>query len=137
MQSRLPAVAAGLVAVLLLGAACSNVTPAPPAKTLTVLAGSELKDLEPLLPDLEKATGYRLSMTYVGSLDGAERIVNGDRSQLAWFSSGKYLLGLRQDHRLPAAAVHRHDTDRLLANGRFLEERFGKESGGLTLPPQK
>jgi hypothetical protein len=34
-------------------------------------------------------------------------------------------------------AVHRHDTDRLLANGRFLEERFGKESGGLSLPPQK
>ena len=91
MQSRLPAVAAGLLAVLLLGAACSNVTPAPPGKTLTVLAGSELKDLEPLLPDLEKATGYHLSMTYVGSLDGAERIVNGDRSQLAWFSSGKYL----------------------------------------------
>jgi Ca-activated chloride channel homolog len=91
MQSGLPAVAAGLVAALLVGAACSNVTPAPPAKTLTVLAGSELKDLEPLLPDLEKATGYHLSMTYVGSLDGAERIVNGDRSQLAWFSSGKYL----------------------------------------------
>jgi Ca-activated chloride channel family protein len=75
----------------MLAAACSNVTPAPPAKSLTVLAGSELKDLEPLLPDLEKATGYHLSMTYVGSLDGAERIVNGDRSQLAWFSSGKYL----------------------------------------------
>jgi Ca-activated chloride channel homolog len=91
MQSRLPAVAAGLIGVLLLAVACSNVTPAPPAKTLTVLAGSELKDLEPLLPDLEKATGYHLSMTYVGSLDGAERIVNGDRSQLAWFSSGKYL----------------------------------------------
>jgi hypothetical protein len=34
-------------------------------------------------------------------------------------------------------AVHQHDTDRLLANGRFLEERFGKDSGGLSLPPQK
>ena len=34
-----------------------------------------------------------------------------------------------------ADAVHQHDTDRLLANGRFLEERFGKDSGGLSLPP--
>jgi hypothetical protein len=34
-------------------------------------------------------------------------------------------------------AVHRQDSDRLLANGRFLEERFGKESGGLTLPPPR
>jgi Ca-activated chloride channel family protein len=59
--------------------------------TLRVLAGSELKDVEPLLPDLEKATGYHLQMRYVGSLDGADRIVTGDRSELAWFSTGKYL----------------------------------------------
>ncbi len=32
-------------------------------------------------------------------------------------------------------AVHRQDSDRLLANGRFLEERFGKASGGLDIPP--
>jgi Ca-activated chloride channel homolog len=83
---------AGLLAALMLGGACSVTAPnTPAATTLSVLAGSELKDLEPILPDLEKATGYRLSMSYVGSLDGAERIVNGDRSQLAWFSSGKYL----------------------------------------------
>jgi hypothetical protein len=36
-----------------------------------------------------------------------------------------------------ADAVHQHDTDRLLANGRFLEERFGKDSGGLSLPPKE
>ena len=34
-------------------------------------------------------------------------------------------------------AVHRQDSDRLLANGRFLEERFGKASGGLDLPPPR
>ena len=87
---RLPAILAGLLAALLAGLACSAGPPTSSATTLTVLAGSELKDLEPLLPDLEKATGYHLSLNYVGSLDGAERIVNGDRSQLAWFSSGKY-----------------------------------------------
>jgi Ca-activated chloride channel homolog len=83
---------ATLLAALVLVLACAPGGPAAPsATTLTVLAGSELKDLEPLLPDLQKATGYHLSVTYAGSLDGADRIVRGDRSQLAWFSSGKYL----------------------------------------------
>jgi hypothetical protein len=31
-------------------------------------------------------------------------------------------------------AVHQQDRDRLLANGRFLEERFGNQGGGLQLP---
>jgi hypothetical protein len=31
-------------------------------------------------------------------------------------------------------AVHRRDSDRLLANGIFLEERFGRPAGGLNLP---
>jgi len=79
----------------LLGAAvaCSTggTTAGTSGTTLNVLAGSELKDIEPLLPDLQRATGYQLKLTYVGSLDGAERIVNGDHSQLAWFSSAKYL----------------------------------------------
>ncbi len=80
------------VLACLVGAACSTGVPTTaPSTTLSVLAGSELKDIEPLLPDLQKATGHRLQLSYVGSLDGAERIVNGDRSHLAWFSSAKYL----------------------------------------------
>jgi len=35
-----------------------------------------------------------------------------------------------------AEAVHRRDSDRLLANGIFLEERFGR-GGGLALPPDQ
>ncbi|HEY4025802.1 MAG TPA: substrate-binding domain-containing protein [Candidatus Dormibacteraeota bacterium] len=85
-----------VLAACLLGvaAACSPSSTgisSKPSTTLQVMAGSELQDIEPLLPDLEKATGYRLKMSYVGSLDGAERIVAGDRSPLAWFSSAKYL----------------------------------------------
>jgi Ca-activated chloride channel family protein len=85
-----------LLAILLAGlmglaVGCTSGVPGTPAKTLTVLAGSEVKDIEPLLPDLQRATGYQLKMTYVGSLDGAQRIVNGDSAQLAWFSSAKYL----------------------------------------------
>jgi Ca-activated chloride channel family protein len=83
------------VALLLLIAALSgcagNATPPEPANTIHVLAGSELKDLSPLMPDIEKATGVHLAMSYVGTLDGAERIVTGDRSDFAWFASSKYL----------------------------------------------
>jgi hypothetical protein len=34
-------------------------------------------------------------------------------------------------------AVHEQDSDRLVANGRFLEERFGRPSDGLALPPKE
>jgi Ca-activated chloride channel homolog len=61
------------------------------SNTLTVLAGSELKDLEPLLPDLQRATGVKLVPSYIGTLEGAEQIANGDPSDAAWFSHGKYL----------------------------------------------
>jgi Ca-activated chloride channel family protein len=80
-----------LTAVVALAAGCAPGASAPASTTLHVLAGSELKDIEPLLPDLQKATGYQLQMTYVGSLDGSQRIVAGDRSPLAWFSTAKYL----------------------------------------------
>src|SRR5262249_21052336 len=70
-------------------AACSSAPDA--AHTLNVLAGSELRDIEPLLPDLEKKTGIHLNLTYIGTLEGAERIVNGDPADAAWFSHGKYI----------------------------------------------
>jgi Ca-activated chloride channel homolog len=79
------------LAALMVPACGGGGSTAEPANTLTVLAGSELKDLEPMFPDIEKNTGWHLKPTYIGSLDGAQAIVNGDKSDLAWFSSGKYL----------------------------------------------
>jgi len=61
------------------------------ANTLTVLAGSELRDIEPLLPEIERATGYRLELRYVGTLNGAEQLQAGEQVDLAWFSHGKYI----------------------------------------------
>jgi Ca-activated chloride channel homolog len=75
----------------ILAGCAGNATPPEPANTIHVLAGSELKDLSPIMPDIEKATGVHLAMSYVGTLDGAERIVTGDRSDFAWFASSKYL----------------------------------------------
>ncbi|HKW73253.1 MAG TPA: hypothetical protein VJQ08_10545, partial [Candidatus Dormibacteraeota bacterium] len=81
------------LALLLLVAACSGGSSSvDTSHTLTVLAGSELKDLVPLLPDIQRGTGYQLSLKYTGSLDGAQAISDGsDHSDMAWFSSGNYL----------------------------------------------
>jgi Ca-activated chloride channel family protein len=70
--------------------ASTAINPADP-NTITVLAGSEVKDVQPLLDDLHKATGVTLSLTYTGSLDGAEQIDGGASIDAAWFSVGNYL----------------------------------------------
>jgi len=88
----LPAVVALLAAGLL--SACGNTSSNPDAKdpnTLAVMAGSEVKDLAPLLPDIKSATGVSLLMTYSGTLEGAEAIAGGAATDVAWFSSGHYL----------------------------------------------
>ena len=79
-----------LVLALLLAAAlagCRN----GPQETLTVMAGSELEDLEPLFPDIARETGVTLEMNYTGTLDGVDRLVGGEQVDLAWFSHAKYL----------------------------------------------
>ena len=78
-------------AALLLPGLFAACTPADAAHTLNVLAGSELRDLEPLFPEIERATGVKLVPTYIGTLEGAEQIASGDTSDAAWFSHGKYL----------------------------------------------
>ena len=88
-----------VVAALLAGCVGTSTSSSEPANTIHVLAGSELKDLAPLMPDIEKATGVHLAMTYTGTLDGAERIVNGANSDLAWYASSKYLNLLQGSNR--------------------------------------
>lgn len=62
------------------------------ANKLKVIAGSELKDIEPKLTQIKRATGIQLEMHYIGTLDGADKIVNGhEKYDLAWFSHAKYL----------------------------------------------
>jgi Ca-activated chloride channel family protein len=83
---------AALAAGLLASCGSSDGSPnANDANTLTVLAGSEVKDLVPLLPDIKSATGVSLAMSYSGTLEGAEAISGGATKDVAWFSSGNYL----------------------------------------------
>ncbi|WP_129783539.1 vWA domain-containing protein [Promicromonospora panici] len=79
-----------------------NQRPANPV-TLKVLAGSELADVmgsAELMDDLEAETGVTLEPTYVGTLQGADSVVNGGAQcgsgadtgcDLAWFSSNDYM----------------------------------------------
>ena len=56
------------------------------------MAGSEVKDLEPIAaghPERRPASSW--SCRYSGTLEGAEAIAGGDPSDAAWFSSGNYL----------------------------------------------
>ncbi|SMC28235.1 Ca-activated chloride channel family protein [Andreprevotia lacus DSM 23236] len=88
----------GLLAVLLLAGCGDKSAPAgdkagASAKPgLTVLAGSELKDIEPLLPQIEQATGLHLQLKYAGSLDVIEQLQAGASFDLAWIANNKYAL---------------------------------------------
>lgn len=86
------------LAFALLNGGC---TQQPEESVLTVLAGSELKDLEPMLEDIRDNTGIRLKMHYTGTLEGAEKLMAGEPVDLAWFSHGKYLT-LLQGNRVAA-----------------------------------
>lgn len=100
-------VAAAAVAVLALVAGCGGdggagdgggrqlqVGPENAAVTLRVLAGSELLDLEPVLADAGAATGVRIELDPVGTLEGAEAVASGAAEadhDAIWFSSNRYL----------------------------------------------
>lgn len=66
---------------------------APDASTvLTVLAGSELKDIEPLLPQITKATGVELRLRYAGTLGAVEQLQAGEAVDTAWLASNRYAM---------------------------------------------
>ncbi|MDR1661890.1 MAG: VWA domain-containing protein [Azoarcus sp.] len=62
------------------------------SNALTVLAGSELKDIEALLPGIAKATGISLQLKYAGTLDAVERLAAGEDYDLAWLASNRYAM---------------------------------------------
>lgn len=64
----------------------------PDANSFTILAGSELKDIEPLLPALEQATGLRVVFKYAGTLEAVERLQSGESFDAAWLASNRYAL---------------------------------------------
>lgn len=61
---------------------------------LRVLAGSEVKDMQPILDELEKETGVQVAFEYAGTLEGTQQVANGDTDGVydaTWFPSNRYL----------------------------------------------
>jgi Ca-activated chloride channel family protein len=83
-----------LAGVALLGSCnkASNEPRSMPANSFSLLAGSELKDIETgLKDDIRRATGLDLAFTYSGTLDAVDRIAAGGQFDALWVSHGKYL----------------------------------------------
>jgi Ca-activated chloride channel family protein len=63
-----------------------------------VLAGSELRDMKPLLADIEKNTDVKLCMEYTSTLDGADAIASGTTdAAFGWFANSKYIQLVAQE----------------------------------------
>ena len=90
LRVRLIALLAIAVAVPGLLTGCSSLLGGP---TLRVLAGSEVKDMQPIIEQLERETGVKLEFEYIGTLDGTEALLSGnDRPwDATWFPSNRYL----------------------------------------------
>jgi len=81
---------------LALLAACSRggdaTTAASDANAFTILAGSELKDVDTQLGEqIRAATGVNVRFTYAGTLDAIDRLGGGEAFDAVWVSHGKYL----------------------------------------------
>ena len=104
-----------LLALALLAGCTSEAgeTPAGPPVTLRVLAGSELRDMEPLLTEAANATGVTVEMSYLGTLDGAETVASGKADghyDALWFSSTRYL------QTIPEAKKRLASTNRIMGS---------------------
>lgn len=96
-------VALGAVALLLTGCIPSNdgVTEGGgdgglpnDGQTLRVLAGSEVKDMVPILQEAAKDIGVKVAFEYVGTLEGTELVASGGAAgkyDATWFPNNRYL----------------------------------------------
>ena len=74
-------------------------SPAPdfsgPAYTLRVLGSSELEDMKPILRQAVSATGVTVDLTPIGSLAGAQAVIDGAAAArgyaAVWFASDNYI----------------------------------------------
>ncbi|CAG7845212.1 hypothetical protein USB125703_01470 [Pseudoclavibacter triregionum] len=85
--------AAALVALLVMPLALAGCTLFAKDK-LVVLAGSEVKDMAPILEEMARDIGVELEFEYMGTLDGTEALLNaGDQPKwdATWFPSNRYL----------------------------------------------
>lgn len=99
MSRRITAVTLAVVSALLLAGCSTDLGSSPQAltndsSTLRILAGSELKDMVPLLADAAAETGVKVAFEYTGTLDGTQKVASGGAAgqyDATWFPNNKYL----------------------------------------------
>lgn len=70
--------------------------PAEAAPALQILATSDLKDLEPLVPLIRQATGVNVKFRFGGTMESTQEVLGGEsKADAAWFANAKYLLSDR------------------------------------------
>jgi Ca-activated chloride channel family protein len=91
-------IAASAVLLAMTLAACGGGSAADKARTdpdtLQILAGSELKDIGPVLEAAAKETGVKVRFDYTGTLEGTQTVAGGaadGKYDAVWFPSNRYL----------------------------------------------
>lgn len=89
-----------IVLLLVVAAGCergSEGTSVSESNQVNILAGSELKEVEPVLQQAAQAAGVPIKLSYAGTLEIVERVNSGERFDMILPSSGAYpLLALQK-----------------------------------------
>ena len=88
LRTAICGLACGLIFAL---AGCSQEEQAAAENPLRILAGSELRDIADLAPEITQATGVSFTFEYSGTLDAVEKVAAGADFDAVWVSHGKYL----------------------------------------------
>lgn len=83
----------GLISTLVLGlSACDKPDDATSATNngLTIIAGSEVKNIEPVIKQAEQKLGFPINIQYTGTIEGVDTVKSGANIDIAWFGNAKY-----------------------------------------------
>lgn len=61
-----------------------------PKKSINIIAGSEIQNIEPLLTQASKDLGFDINIQYSGTIEGVEAVKTSDTYDVAWFGNSKY-----------------------------------------------
>jgi len=60
------------------------------SKSLTIIAGSEIEMINPLIAEASTKLGFPIVVKYTGTIDGVETVKSGANYDVAWFGNAKY-----------------------------------------------
>jgi Ca-activated chloride channel family protein len=60
------------------------------SNTLTIVAGSEIEAIKPLIQEASTKLGFPIEVKYTGTIEGVESVKSGAAYDVAWFGNAKY-----------------------------------------------